>query len=204
MQDEHDRSPFSALRSLVADPGRDRIFVSDILSVMQDRAIVLLVLLFALPNVVPVPPGTSAVLGAPLLLLTTQWVLGRRPWLPHVVERSSMARIDVERLIGRVGPWLVRADGLLRPRLAPAVGRLSERLAGALSVVLALILFLPIPLGNMPPAFAISVMALGFLRRDGLCVLAGITAALVSIAIAWQVAWTLTGALVHFMNRTLT
>ena len=63
MQHDHDRPLVRALRLLAEEPGRDRVFVSDLLSLMQDRAIVALILLFALPNVVPVPPGTTAVLG---------------------------------------------------------------------------------------------------------------------------------------------
>ena len=69
-----------------------------------------------------------------------------------------------------------------------------ERLASAVCVVLALILVLPIPLGNMAPAFAISMLALGFLRRDGLLVLAGIATAFASLAVAWEVAWALVSA----------
>ena len=60
---------------------------------------------------------------------------------------------------------------------------LATRLTGALCVVLALILLLPIPFGNMPTALAISMLALGMLQRDGAWIVAGIATALASIAV---------------------
>ena len=78
-----------ALLTLAEDRSKDRIFISDILHAMGDRAVVALILLFALPNVVPVPPGTSAILGTPLLFLTAQLALGQKPWLPRVIAGRS-------------------------------------------------------------------------------------------------------------------
>lgn len=42
-----------------------------------------------------------------------------------------------------------------------------------MSLVLAAIIVLPIPLGHLVPGAAISVMGLGLIERDGLAVLAG-------------------------------
>ena len=175
------------LLTLAGDRSKDRIFVSDILRAMEDRAVVALILLFALPNVLPVPPGTSAILGAPLLFVTAQLALGKKPWLPRAIARRSVATADFAALMNRAAPWLARAERLLRPRLQVLARPASEQLIGALCVVLALILFLPIPFGNMLPALAISVLALGVLQRDGVWVLAGVATAFVSIAVVWGV-----------------
>jgi hypothetical protein len=187
--DESKGSPAlsDVLLTIAGDRSKDRIFVSDILHAMEDRAVVALILLFALPNVLPVPPGTSAILGAPLLFVTAQLALGKKPWLPRAIARRSVATADFAALMNRATPWLARAERLLRPRLQVLTRPASEQLIGALCVVLALILFLPIPLGNMLPALAISVLALGILQRDGVWVLAGVATAFVSIAVVWGV-----------------
>jgi hypothetical protein len=187
MEDSGHRSSLTALRSLLEEADRDRIFVSDLLSAIEDRAVLALVLLFSLPNIIPMPPGTSAVLGAPLVILTAQWLLGAKPWLPSPLLHMSLDRRDLARWLDRATPWLMRADSMLRPRLAPLVRPCAQRMAGILGMVLALILLLPIPLGNAPPALAISVLAAGFLRRDGVWVLAGTAIGTASIAIAWKV-----------------
>lgn len=175
----------AALRSLLADTSRERIRIGDFVAALKGHAMPALVLLFALPNAMPMPPGTSAVLGLPLVLLTAQWWLGIGPVLPGRLLRVEVARRDALRWLDRVVPWVVRAQ----PRLAVIVAPRCQRLAGALATVLALILFLPIPFGNMPPALAVCMLALGFLRQDGACVLAGVAAGIASIAIASGVVW---------------
>jgi hypothetical protein len=197
------RSPFEALFTLANDSGRERILVADVLSAMGHRALIVLILVFALPNVVPVPLGTSAVLGTPLLFLTVELALGKKPWLPRAITRWSFPREDLAALMKRAAPWLLRLGESTQPRLSVLVQPLSVRLIGFLCAVLALILWLPIPFGNIPPAMTISVLALGLLRRDGVWVLAGIVAALASIALVWGVSVTLVRAGVELLLQML-
>ena len=94
-----DHSLLQALFRLADDPGRERIFITDILSATGRRAVVALILVFALPNVFPVPPGTSAILGTPLLFLTVQLALGKEPWLPRAITCWSFPRKDLVALM---------------------------------------------------------------------------------------------------------
>jgi hypothetical protein len=55
---------------------------------------------------------------------------------------------------------------------------LAERFVGLVVLVMALVLILPIPLGNSVPAWAIMFISLGLSERDGVWLAAGaITAA---------------------------
>ena len=179
------------LAAVANDASRERISVADLLEVMQDRAVAALMFIFAVPNVVPVPPGTSAILGAPLVFLAAQLALGMRPWLPKLITERSMARGDFAALMARAGPWLARAERLLRPRLGSLARPPAEYAAGAVCLLLAIIVFLPIPLGNILPAFSICLFALGILERDGVWVLAGAVAAAASLALVWGVLYAL-------------
>lgn len=168
------------LLGLASDTTRERIRISDLFDALGDRAIGALMFVFAVPNVMPVPPGVSAVLGTPLIFLAAQLMTGRAPWLPGVVAQRSLSREDFARLMDRVLPWLMRGEKLLRPRLGVWVRPPVEYLVGAICLLLAVVLVLPIPLGNTLPALAISVLALGVLERDGLWVLAGTVAAVIA------------------------
>jgi hypothetical protein len=66
------------------------------------------------------------------------------------------------------------------PRLATGVG---ERGAAAVAFGLAVILALPIPGGNLLPAWAIVFFSLGIIERDGVCVAIGGGIALVALAV---------------------
>jgi hypothetical protein len=136
------------LTEIAADASREHVSIAALLNALRDRALAALLLIFALPNVMPMPPGTSALLGAPLLFLATQLALGRRPWLPRVIAERSMPRSHFTSLIARSAPWLARAERLLRPRWVELCRPPAEYGVGLLCLLLALILFLPIPLGN--------------------------------------------------------
>lgn len=171
------------LADLAADTSRERISVGDILAAMGDRAFGALMLIFALPNILPTPPGTSAITGAPLVFLAAQMTLGLHPWLPKVIANRSMATKDFAGIVLRLKPWLERAERLLRPRLSFLTYPPAENVMGAVCLILAIILFLPMPLGNILPALAISLAAFGMIERDGLWVIAGLVCAIIAIVV---------------------
>lgn len=181
------------LSGIANDTSRDRIAIGDLLNVMEERAFGPLMFIFSLPNVLPTPPGTSTILGAPLIFLTLQLALGRDPWLPRVIADRSIGRKEFAGFIEKAKPWLAKAENLLRPRLGFLAHPPGENIVGIMCFILAVVLVLPIPLGNMLPALAVCVLALGILERDGIWIIAGMAIALGSLSVVWGVVW----ALVH-------
>ncbi|SON57188.1 Exopolysaccharide synthesis, ExoD [Hartmannibacter diazotrophicus] len=179
------------LRTLADDDTQARISLADLVDALRHRAHGALLFIFAVPNVLPTPPGTSAILGAPLIFLAFQLALSRKPWLPKIIANRSMARSDFSRIVERVLPWLARAERLLKPRLTPIVYPPGQNIIGAVCFLLSIILFLPIPLGNIFPALAICILALGLLERDGVWVLAGWLAAASSTVVVSGVVYAL-------------
>ena len=191
------------LTEIAADPSRERISIGDLLAVMHDRAFGAMMFVFAVPNVLPTPPGTSSILGAPLLFLSVQLMLGLKPWLPALIAGRSMPRRDFANLIARVAPWLARGERLLKPRLSRLARRPFDMAVGLVCLVLAVVLFLPIPLGNMAPAFAICLLSLGILERDGVWVLAGLVTAAAALLLAWGVVYALVKSAVFVLTNAL-
>lgn len=189
------------LLALAADPQRERISVGDLLSALGDRATAALMFIFAFPNVLPTPPGTSTLLGAPLVFLAAQLALGRAPWLPGLVANRAMTRADFSALVNRIVPWLQRAESLLRPRLVRLALPPMEHLVGVLSLLLAVLLVLPIPLGNVLPALAISLMALGVLEHDGVWVVAGLAVAVAATSVVYGVVFAMAKAALYFLTQ---
>ncbi|MES2716328.1 MAG: exopolysaccharide biosynthesis protein [Pseudomonadota bacterium] len=196
--------PLSAmLHALAQDDSRSRISIGDLLEALGDRALAALLFVFAVPNVLPVPPGTSTILGAPLVFLAAQLAFGRKPWLPAVIARRTMTRSDFAALVRRIGPWLARAERLLRPRAMGLALPPMEYLVGVLCLLLAVVLVLPVPLGNMLPALAISLLALGILERDGLWILAGLVATMAAAAVVSGVVFAMVKAAIFFVTQVL-
>jgi hypothetical protein len=191
------------LHALAHDNSRERISIDDLLASLGDRALAALLFVFAVPNVLPVPPGTSTILGAPLIFLAAQLAFGRRPWLPALIARRTMTRADFATLVQRIGPWLTRAERLLQPRVLSLASPPMEYLVGLVCLLLAIVLVLPVPLGNMLPALSISLLALGVMARDGLWVLAGLAAAAMSAVVVSGVVFATVKAAVYFFTKIL-
>lgn len=176
--------------------------IGTLVDAFGERAFGALMFVFAVPNVVPTPPGTSAVLGLPLVILTFQLMIGRQVlWLPQVVRKRGISGAMFEGFARRAVPVMIRFERVLKPRLTVLTATdLAERLIGIVAFALAVILFLPIPLVNILPAAAIALMALGLAERDGVAVLAGYAAAALTAALLAAVSTALYAAVWAFFN----
>jgi hypothetical protein len=182
--DAEPRQRFSEVLSGLAARPVPVISIGDVLNAFGDRAFGALMLLFAAPNMLPLPPGMSAVLGAPLLFITAQLMLGRTTlWMPRFICDRSISRDFFALLTAKLSPLLHRAERFLQPRMSLLLHPVPERIVGGACLFLAVILFLPIPFGNIPPAFAIAAFSLGILERDGLATIIGWLATVGSVLI---------------------
>lgn len=161
------------LAELAQGPGETRISLATLMAAMEARAYGALILIFAFPNMLPSPPGLAGVLGLPLLFLSARMMLGQTPWLPQFIAQRSVQRASFAAVIDRAAPWLERAERLLRQRLSVLTTGPAQQVLGLFCLILTLILVVPIPFGNFAPSFAMSLIALGVLERDGVWVILG-------------------------------
>lgn len=177
-ENERHREISEILRDLCA---QDSVRVGDIVDRFGGRAFGALMFIFALPNLLPLPPGSSTLLGAPLLLLTPQVAMGAQgPWLPAFVDDRRLTGADMTRAFGRLIPLVERIEKVTRPRWTAMFAAGGERVIGALCTALAFVLILPIPLGNLLPALTIGFFGFAMFQRDGIFAVVGYLLAAVS------------------------
>lgn len=169
----------------------ERVTFREILLGLRHRAFGFTTLVFALPCVLPMPPGIPTVCGIALLIIGLNLVaMRRRLWLPSAIADKSVARADLQRMADRVVPYMQRLERFCKPRFPIVTDALGKVLIGLVVAALGFIMILPIPfLGNMPPGFAASVIAIGMTERDGLIVLIGLVVSVAAIAIASAATW---------------
>lgn len=159
--------------------------VGDLVDHFRERGMAAVLGLLAFPIALPIPmPGISAVFGLPMLFIAAQIIL-RRPalWLPSSVRQRALdpARLQAA---GRLAiKWIGAVERLLKPRLSGFFHPVLESIYGMVCAWLALILFLPIPLGNVLPSLSIFILAIALLERDGLAALFGLALSIISIVI---------------------
>jgi len=147
--------------------------------------------IFAAPTALPMPPGVSAITGAPLLFLSIQLMLGLNPWLPRIISDRSLSRVDFHRVMKAASPWLARAEGIMKPRFEFLARPPAVYFAGFVAFVMALLVLLPIPGANMAPSIAICIIALGLLERDGIWIVLGALVGIVSTIVVAGIYWVL-------------
>jgi hypothetical protein len=187
----------SEMRSLVAlrtsealsalgSEDRERLSVADIVERLGERSFGAIFLLLAFAAFIPSIPGFTGLLGLAFMLVSGQLIVGRRfPWLPGFIAHRSVSREAYASAYRRLVPWLRRLETLARPRMAAATGTVAERVVGLVVFLLGVVIALPIPfLGNIPPASAILVFALGLIERDGLLILAGFAVSAAAFALS--------------------
>lgn len=177
------------LRSLAAS-AEASVSVGEIMQAMRTRAHGIALVLLALPDAIPLPiPSLSTVLGVPLVLVAAHLVVfGQDSGLPARVLAAKIPT-SVLRPVARVGaPLLQSLELLTRPRWHGVLRH--ERGIGLVCLYLAVLLLLPIPFVNFPPAACLVAVALGMVQRDGVLVVIGLAAtAAITLSLGLLVEW---------------
>jgi hypothetical protein len=165
------------LRNLEWSVRGKSVRLADIFRLTQGRGYYLLMLLFSLPFLTPIPtPMLSTVFGGAIFLTALRLMLGRAPWLPQRFMEHPLPNGFISRLLRAAARLLDWLEKMMRPRLAFMHNtRMMDRVGAGLIAFAALLLMLPIPVpfSNCFPAAAILLLSAGALERDGLCSLAG-------------------------------
>ncbi len=164
----------------------EKVTVAELIDKLEGRAIGLLLLILALPMCIPNVPGISTIFGLLLIAPGVQMVMGGgKLWLPRRVRSWSFSREGLQRAISAAGPYLRRIEKYVRPRLSIFTRAPFSILFGLQVLLMAVVLTLPIPFGNWPPAMTLAMMALALLQRDGVLMLLSVPAAALSVVIAY-------------------
>ena len=200
--DTHARPLSQVVRDLAGSEAQS-ISLGEMVDALGASALAGLILVFGLACALPLPPGATTVFGLPLVFLSPQLLFDQaRPWLPRRLRERRMSMADVRSALQRMAPWLSRMEAISRPRLGFVVGVHGRRLIGLICTLFALVLILPIPLGNMLPAAAVTVFSLALIQRDGAIAMAGYVVAAASVGVL-VLAANLVGAVIKTGLSTL-
>lgn len=162
----------------------------------------MLLFLAILPAFLPVP-GLAGGLSGPLVVLVGVQLLAglRRPWLPRFIAERGPTRGTMARFEQRIGPWLLRLERAVRPRLAVLLDhRVPTMFTGLLLVLLGVLLVLPIPFTNYLFGALLLLYALALLERDGALMLVAWAAGIVAIVVFGIVGGSLAAASTQWID----
>jgi hypothetical protein len=168
----------SAILKELAHRKDETTTIGDVMREGGSRGHGLGLLMFALPETIPIPvPSLSTLLAVPLILISGHLVLfGEGKGIPKTIRERSIPASAIKNLKTYVAPIFRTVERVSHPRWEVVAER--ERLLGLACLVLAIILLLPIPFGNLWPALSLAAIAFGMIQRDGIVVAIGLLGAL--------------------------
>ncbi len=170
------------IRALSDAAGPSGMTIGEIRDRLDERSFGLMILVLAVPCLVPMLYGVPQIVGVPILLLAGQLLVGRdEPWLPGWMLRRTVSKAWLDRMADFAEKRMAWGERFSKPRLRPFAHGFGERFAAGFMILATLTIVMPMT--NTVPSVALSLMSVGLIQRDGLFVLGG-----AAVAASWALA----------------
>ncbi len=175
------------LRELRDKAPPDKFSLDWLLDSLETRSFAVVILMLSL---VAMAPGVSMVSGLLIITLGVQMMAGRAaPAFPRRVASYTKPTVYLSASIHRVAPVLARIERVIRPRW-PMPPRTTKRAVGLMVALLSVaVVFVPIPLSNIPPAIMIALISIAYLEEDGMALSFALLGSVAMLLIICIVLW---------------
>jgi len=170
------------------EPTDLRLSLAELIRLHGDASGPVLMMLLAVLATLPIA-GAGMVLSLGIFLLSWAWLRGMDNMpLPERLGRVTLNPVWTRRCLHGLAWIYEEADRLLRPRWIAMSNRRLRPLWGVWIALMGVIIFVPLPLGNVLPAISLVLLSLGWMFRDGLALLlagmAGVGAVLYAVSLS--------------------
>ncbi len=188
---QSDTRPFSKVLEDIGTKDDPKLYLGELVNAFGERGLGALMVFFGLLNAAASPiPGSTTILGTPMLLICLQLVIRRdQLWMPAWALKGSLARSDYRSAIARIRKPLLLIERLSKPRLSIMSSEVSEVLIGIICSLLCILVMLPLFGGNLFPSLFIATFGFGLMQRDGVAILAawlGVGGFCIFVWAAWE------------------
>lgn len=194
-----ERTPTSTLlERLLASSSPGHVTLGWLFSNLRQRSFGIIMLLL---GSIAVLPGVCTLAGVVLIALSVQMLMGRDiPVLPRFLARSPLPQDQFVVLTRRVIPVVRVLERFIYPRWqTPLLA--TKRVVGLVLLLMAMTLFVPVPLSNVVPGVMTMFIALAYLEEDGLLLSFTLAVSLVSFGVMLGAVWGATRGII-FLSHT--
>lgn len=182
MDDDPPHQSMAAALKRLPDGLPERVSLDHLLEQLGDKAIAFVLLVFAIPAIIPTP-GIPAgfIFGTALAILSLQMMFRTSKLvLPGFLGRRSVSRSLIQLTADKAAPRLERLERLLKPRGHVLAKLFGPAAIGIVIFLMAVLIALPIPFGNTLPGITVLIIAMALAQRDDLALLGGLVLAVLS------------------------
>lgn len=188
---QSDTRPFSQVLDDIGAKDDPKLYLGELVNAFGERGFGALMVFFGLINAIASPiPGSTTILGTPMLLICLQLLIRRdQLWMPKWALKSSLPRENYRATIGKVKKPLLFVERLSKPRFSVMSSEIAEVFIGLVTTLLTIIVMLPIFGGNLFPSLFVALFGFGLMQRDGALIgaaWAGVAGFCVFVWLAWE------------------
>ncbi len=198
---------FSEVLESLGQGDNPKLTLDEVVEAFGDRGLGALILVLTLMALLPWPPGGKAVFAVPIILLAAELTFQHNEiWLPRWALKASLSREAYRRAVGKVLKPIRYVENLTRPRLHVLTGAVGEIFMGIACVLLAVVMALPVPFGDMLPGLAMVFFALGIMQKDGVAVIIGALCAIVTavyLFLIWRTVFEIVQHVIDWFARLI-
>jgi hypothetical protein len=189
--------PTSAiLNGLIQNAPAGHITMGWLLAHLRSRSFGILFLLLGVCGLIPL---ISPLAGLLLVILAFQMARGHDgPLLPKRLGARPIATAKLVSMLSRVIPVLRYLERFVRPRWPTPID-LTSRVIGGIVILLALGLFVPFPLSNVPFGLNIVLLSFAYLEQDGVMLSLALFLAFCLLVAMLAVIWGAASATISLM-----
>ena len=163
----------------------ETVTLRNLITAIGEQGLLVLCAIATLPFLIPVSiPGVSTVFGAAIVLLAVAITMNRLPWLPQRILDRPLETAKLLPALRKGVAIVSRLDAWVLPRMPVLTSGPFARFNGLVLIFAGLLLMAPfglIPFSNTAPAVAILFLTMGMLQRDGLFILLGYLATILTV-----------------------
>lgn len=154
-------------------PTDEDITVEEFLKLLGVHGFVIFILVLALLNIaIFMLPGLSILFGVPMVIMAVQLLSGiDAPIIPAFIRSRTLGERALRTGLDWAAKVLEKIEPAIKPRLEFLTHPALLRIHAFVVLILAFMVAIPIPFINIPPTIAIIMLMLGFMQRDGVCII---------------------------------
>ncbi len=199
-----------ALESLGNRKESGKTKIEDIIAEFHEIGFAVVMFMLSMPVAIPLPypPGSTAIFGIPLLILSIQMILGYdKVGLPKMMTKYHISNTKIIifslkaiKLLPKIEYYIEVFSNILKKIFSPftyilqsifpvnnssLLIKIMEKIMGAISFISAICISSPIPFTHSIPAWGIAIMSLGLLRRDVFVMFLGMIVSAIGLVISY-------------------
>ncbi len=163
------------LEDVVKKTTTDKISISDLIIAMDAGGFGLIMTIFSLPIIIPLPPPFPSLISIPMVIFSFQMMVGyKSPRLPKRLSNLSVSRNVLAMMVEKSAPYIRKAESFVKPRLSVLSSDWFRQIIGLFCFIFSMSVLLPLPLSNFIPGMGVLIASFGLLGRDGFIILLGL------------------------------